>query len=42
MWFVLEIFVRLILVFVGAIATLVALAIVGLVAVGMIILRRKM
>ena len=41
LWFVAELFIRLVLFFVGAAAGLVALAIVGLVAVGMIILRRR-
>jgi len=40
LWFMAELFIRLILVCVGVAAGLVALAIVGLVAVGMTILRR--
>ena len=41
LWFMAELFVRLILVFVGAIATLVALAVTGLVALGLMVLRRR-
>ena len=40
LWFMAELFVRLILVFVGAAAGLVALAVTGLVAVGMMVWKR--
>jgi len=41
LWFIAELFIRLILICVGVAAGLVALAVTGLVAVGMTILRRR-
>jgi len=42
LWFMAELFVRLILVFVGAAAGLVALAVTGLVALGLMVWRKRM
>ena len=41
LWFVAELFIRLVLFFVGAAAGLVALAVTGLVAVGMMAWRKR-
>jgi len=42
LWFMAELFVRLILVFVGVAAGLVALAVTGLVALGLMVWRKRM
>ena len=41
LWFIAELFVRLILFFVGVAAGLMALAVTGLVALGLMVLRRR-